>query len=199
MITAKQIRKLMSFTTGVGTSEECEGEDVMERVNPDKRARDAGAAFINRQWIAEKIHRITRFVTEWWEKSYDQCFTDYSNAGCKLRLSQASGRQGKREGLKPFHVIAKPLKTETHISNRLWLCDCDEENVIDPDEVTFVHDKAPCMRANKTQHLLQDNNVKFWGNGIWPGNLPDLNVAERIGSIMKDEVEKKMLSETGHN
>ena len=55
------------------------------------------------------------------------------------------------------------------------------------------------MRANKTQHLLQENNVKFWGNDIWPGNSPDLNVAERIGSIIKDEVEKKMLSETGHN
>ncbi|CAF1312927.1 unnamed protein product [Rotaria sordida] len=75
----------------------------------------------------------------------------------------------------------------------------NEENVIDPDEVTFVHDKAPCMRANKTQYFLQGNNVKFWDNGIWPGNSPDLNVAKRIGSINKDEVEKKMLSETGHN
>ena len=169
-----------------------------------------------------------------------------------------------REGIKPFHVIPKPLKSETYISDRLWLCDwlkdwtaedflhlapsdefyiwtvrrpnyqndrvwaksiediteheryremvkyqscvggfimftckrllwtikdkgeswkgqyfCDivliqnvipflknEENVIDPDEVIFVHDKAPCMRANKTQHLLKDNDVKFWGNDI---------------------------------
>jgi hypothetical protein len=202
-----------------------------------------------------------------------------------------------REGLKPFHIIPKPFKSETHISDRLWLCDrledwteedflhlapsdefyvwlvrrpnyqndriwalsiedieederhremaqhqicigifimftCkrllwvikdkgeswngeyfreiiltqnvmpflnNEENVIDPDEVTFVYDKAPCMRANKTQHLLQENNVKFWGNDIWAGNSPDLNVAKRIGSIIKDEVEKKMLSETEHN
>ena len=28
-----------------------------------------------------------------------------------------------REGLKPFHVIPKPLKPETHMSDRLWLCD----------------------------------------------------------------------------
>jgi hypothetical protein len=75
----------------------------------------------------------------------------------------------------------------------------NEENVIDPDEVTFVHDKAPCMKANKTQHLFQDNDVKFWGNDIWPGNSPDLNVAEHIRSIIKDEVEKKMLSEAGNN
>ena len=75
----------------------------------------------------------------------------------------------------------------------------DEENVIDPDEVIFVHDKAPCMRANMTQHLIQDSDIKFWGNDIWPGNSPDLNVAEHFGSIIKDEVEKKMLSEVGNN
>ena len=297
-----------------------------------REVRDAGATFINRQWVAEKVHRTTRFVTEWWEKTYDQCFADYSNSGRKLKLSQAgqdtilnaSGKQRRscsvvakeiaekhkeyvvprtinnyrhREGLKPFHVIPRPLKTETHISDRLWLCDwlkewtkedflhlapsdefyvwtirrpnyqndriwatsiedieederyrelvkhqacigifimftCkrllwvikdkgeswtgqyfrdvilmqnvfpflrDEENVIDPDEVIFVHDKAPCMRANKTQHLIQDNDIKFWGNDIWPGNSPDLNVAEHFGSIIKDEVEKKMLSEVGNN
>ena len=63
----------------------------------------------------------------------------------------------------------------------------NEENVIDPDEVVFVHDKAPCMRANQIQHLLRDNGVKFWGNDIWPGNSPDLNVT------IKDEVKKKVI------
>ena len=48
-------------------------------------------------------------------------------------------------------------------------------------------------------HLFQDNDVKFWGNDIWRGNSPDLNVAEHIGSIIKDEVEKKMLPEAGSN
>ncbi|CAF3029224.1 unnamed protein product [Rotaria sp. Silwood2] len=75
----------------------------------------------------------------------------------------------------------------------------NEENIIDVDEVTFVPDKAPCMRANMTQHLLYDNAIQFWGNDIWPGNSPDLNVAEHIGTIIKDEVEKKMLLETEHN
>jgi hypothetical protein len=59
----------------------------------------------------------------------------------------------------------------------------NEENVIDPNEIIFVHDKAPCMRANRTQHLLQDNNIKFWGYDIWPGNSPDLNVTEHIFKI----------------
>lgn len=54
-----------------------------------REGRDAGATLINRQWIADKIHRTTRFVSDWWEKSYDQCFADYSNTGAKLKLSEA--------------------------------------------------------------------------------------------------------------
>ncbi len=41
--------------------------------------------------------------------------------------------------------------------------------------------------------------LNLGGNDIWSGNSPDLNVAEHIGTIIKDEVEKKMLSETGHS
>ncbi|CAF3372808.1 unnamed protein product, partial [Rotaria sp. Silwood2] len=74
----------------------------------------------------------------------------------------------------------------------------NEENAIDVDEVVFVHDKVPCMKANMTQQLIQDNNINFWGNNIWHGNSPDLNVAEHIGTIIKDEFEKRMLSETGN-
>ena len=140
------------------------------------------------------------------------------------------------------------LKTETHVSDRLWLCDWltdwNEEDFLHPassdefhvrvirrpnyqkndriwaksvdnieederyfrdiiliknvmpflkNESIFVHDKAPCMRANQTQHLLQDNGVKFWGNDIWPVNSPNLNVAEHIGTILKDEVEKQVI------
>ncbi|CAF1239094.1 unnamed protein product [Rotaria magnacalcarata] len=184
-----------------------------------------------------------------------------------------------REGLQHFHVIPKPLKSGTHISDRLWLCDwfkdwteqhflhlgssdeffvwivrrqnyqddriwaknveyieederiyeiirhqacikvfimftCkrllwvikdkgeswtgqyfhdviltehvipflkNEEHVIDPDEVIFVYDKAICMRANRTQHLFQDNDVKFWDNDTWPENSTDLNMTEILG------------------
>ncbi len=69
-----------------------------------REARDGGAAFISRQWIADKIHRSARFVTQWWEKAYDECFTDYSECGRNLKLSQdsqniilnASGKQKKK-------------------------------------------------------------------------------------------------------
>jgi hypothetical protein len=119
-----------------------------------REARDAGAAFITRQWVAEKVHRSIRFVSQWWEKSYDEFFADYSACGRNLKLSEesqniilnASDKQRKssstvakeiaerqkeyiarstidnyrhRAGLKLFHVIQKPLKTETHISDRL--------------------------------------------------------------------------------
>jgi hypothetical protein len=202
-----------------------------------------------------------------------------------------------RQGLKPFHVIAKLLKTNTHIEDRKWLAkfvdDWTEEdfmnmapsdeffvyatrkpnhkndriwaksiegistdeiyrevvhnptcigifvmftakkllwvlkekgeswncvyfreiiiqqhvipflrdpiNVLDTNEVTFLHDKAPCMRANATQHLLEVEGVKFWGNSIWAGNSPDMNPAEHIGAIIKDKVEELMASEDRRN
>jgi hypothetical protein len=73
----------------------------------------------------------------------------------------------------------------------------DPENVLVVGEAVHVHDKAPCMRAKATQHLLKSENVEFWGNHVWPGNSPDLNPAENIGAIMKDEVEARMLDERG--
>ena len=71
----------------------------------------------------------------------------------------------------------------------------DPRNAVDVTQVTFLHDKAPCMKALRTQTLLRENNVDFFGNDKWPGNSPDLNVCENLGSIMKNEVEKRMLSE----
>jgi hypothetical protein len=170
-------------------------------------------------------------------------------------------RERHRQGLKPFHVIAKLLKTSTHIEDRKWLANyvadwieedflhvapsdeffiyavrkpnhqndriCaksiedinDDEryreivqgtrcigifimftakkllwvlneegqswdgayfreiilqqhvipflrnpnNVLDTDAVLFLHDKAPCVKANATQHLLEDEGLQFWG------------------------------------
>ena len=38
----------------------------------------------------------------------------------------------------------------------------DPRNVIDADEVTFLHDKAPCMKAIATQQLLRTNGIDFF-------------------------------------
>jgi len=37
----------------------------------------------------------------------------------------------------------------------------NEENVMHVNEVTLVHDKAPCMKANMTQQLIHDNDASF--------------------------------------
>ncbi len=40
------------------------------------------------------------------------------------------------------------------------------ENVVDVEQVTFIHEIAPCIRANATQQLLVDNEIDFWGNNV---------------------------------
>ena len=47
--------------------------------------------------------------------------------------------------------------------------------------------------------LYKSFNITFWDNDIWPSNSPDLNVAEHIGTKIKDEIERKLLLETDEN
>lgn len=44
-----------------------EEQRIIDRVNcvTFREARGASAAFITRQWIAEKVHRSIRFVSQW--------------------------------------------------------------------------------------------------------------------------------------
>ncbi len=37
------------------------------------------------------------------------------------------------------------------------------ENVLVVGETTFVHDRAPCIKANKTQDYLKSKGIPFWG------------------------------------
>ena len=37
--------------------------------------------------------------------------------------------------------------------------------------------------------MQRDNGINFFGNDLWPGNCPDLNPAENLGSIIMDRVE----------
>ena len=62
----------------------------------------------------------------------------------------------------------------------------DPQNVLDVPQVTFLHDKAPYMKALRTQNLLKDSNIDFFGNEEWPGNSSNLNACQNIGSIVKD-------------
>lgn len=73
----------------------------------------------------------------------------------------------------------------------------DPDNVLVVGETTFVHDRAPCMKANKTQEYLKRKEIQFWGNDLWPGNSPDLNPTENLGEVVKNRVEEKMHKEIG--
>ncbi|CAF4985287.1 unnamed protein product [Rotaria sp. Silwood1] len=75
----------------------------------------------------------------------------------------------------------------------------DPKNVLDPSEVVYLHDNASCHKANATQALLKDSGVDFFDRTQWPGNSPDLNVAEDVGSILMDKVESLMIEEHGAN
>jgi len=67
-------------------------------------------------------------------------------------------------------------------------------NVLSVADVTFLHDKAPCCKALTTQELLRESGLDFFSNNEWPSSSPDLNPAEHIGAILKEEVEKKLLA-----
>ena len=64
----------------------------------------------------------------------------------------------------------------------------DAENGEDVDQVTFLHDKAPCFKAMRMQEMLRNSGIDFLDNTVWPGRSPDLNPCENIGAISKDKV-----------
>ena len=68
----------------------------------------------------------------------------------------------------------------------------NEENVLDVNEVVFLHDKAPCFKAMQTQELFRNSGIDFFDNTQWPGNSPDLNPCENVGAIIKDKVEDQL-------
>lgn len=69
------------------------------------------------------------------------------------------------------------------------------DNVIDVEQVTLLHDKAPCFKALATQQMLRDFNIDFFDNSQWPGNSPDINPCENVGAIVKDRVESMLHNE----
>ena len=60
-----------------------------DRVRAVKEARDAGAAFITRKWIAQKLKRSERWVSMNWNKTADECSTEFG-AGRPQQMSQES-------------------------------------------------------------------------------------------------------------
>ena len=65
----------------------------------------------------------------------------------------------------------------------------DAKKIEDVDQVTFLHDKAPCFKAMQTQEMLTNSGIDFFDNTVWPGGSPDLNDCENIKAILKDKVD----------
>ncbi|KAK3878576.1 hypothetical protein Pcinc_016789 [Petrolisthes cinctipes] len=59
----------------------------------------------------------------------------------------------------------------------------DPNCALDVQEATFLHDKAPCIKALATQRLFKDNKIGFFF------------FCEHVGVIMKDRVEGLMQQE----
>ena len=65
----------------------------------------------------------------------------------------------------------------------------NEDCVIDINSATFLHDRAPCYKAAETQELMRSSGIDFFSFSEYPGNSPDLNTTENMGSIVKDRVD----------
>ena len=76
-----------------------------------------------------------------------------------------------REGLKPFHAIPKPLKTETHISDRLWLCDW----LKDWTKEDFLH-LAPADEF----YVWIVRSPNYQNDRIWARSIEDIEEDEGI-------------------
>ena len=314
----------------IGDTEEGRAHDRIKAI-AFKRARDCGAEFITRKWIASELNRSESWVRRNWGKCYADTKTEFKG-GAPDKLSQesknivheSSGRRRKsstnvakeiqvkrqkvvsrqlvdlyrkRSGLRAFHEIRRPKKSRTNIEDRLWfanfLSEWDEDDflhVVPSDEffvylrrrpnfqndriwaqsisdiednerirelearpkcigificfssksmiyvlkpvgqswdgeyfrntileehvipflhnersvlsvgdATFLHDRAPCMKALQTQEMLRLNEIDFFDNSQWPGNSPDLNPTENLGAILKDRVEQKLIADFPNN
>jgi len=176
-----------------------------------REARDAGATFIDRNWIANKLGRSTRWVSSTWNKSPEECFTDFKG-GPPLKLSQESRdivinsslkqkqsnktvaleilhkrnkrvsvstvmRYRKREELKPFHVISKPMKTQTNIEDRLWLCN----QLIDWTETDFLH---LCPSDEFFVYSIRKPNHQ--NDRIYAKRIEDISADERYRELVRN-------------
>ena len=180
-----------------------------------REARDAGASFVTKSWVAERLSRSERFVQANWNRDPYDCAMDTEIIGIGGRtvsiesqdiIARESCRQKKsvrvitkileeergkpksksavhleirRMGFKPFHVVKKPMKSELSLENRLWFCDFLSKW----DEESFLH-LAPSDEVR----------LDFFSTNEYPANSPDLNATENLGAILKERVEKTLIT-----
>ena len=80
-------------------------------------------------------------------------------------------------------------------TEKLIPCHLHPRKVSVPAEVVYFHENAPCHKAHTTQVLPKDYGSDFFGRAQWPGDSPDRNVAEDVGSILTGMVKSLMINE----
>ncbi len=55
-----------------------------------REARDSVAHFIIRKWFAKKLNKSVRSVSDNWNKSEEECHSDFRKCGPPFKLSQQS-------------------------------------------------------------------------------------------------------------
>jgi hypothetical protein len=81
--------------------------------------------------------------------------------------------------LKPFHVIPKALKSETHISDRLWLCNW----LRDWTEEDFVH-----LAPSDEFFVWAVRRPNYQNDRIWAKSIDDIEEDERYCEMIKNQV-----------
>ena len=84
----KTLNLVEKWVKKIGDSEQ---QRVIDRIMcvAFRQARDAGADFMNRKWIVEKLGRSLDWVTRNWNRNPQECFTDFGK-GRPQQLSQES-------------------------------------------------------------------------------------------------------------
>jgi hypothetical protein len=86
-------------------------------------------------------------------------------------------RERHRQGLKSFHVIAKPLKTNTHIEDRKWLANF----VADLTEEDFLH-----VAPSDEFYIYVVRKPNHQNNRIWAKCIEDISIDERYREMVQD-------------
>jgi hypothetical protein len=84
-----------------------------------------------------------------------------------------------REGLKPFHVIPKPLKSETHISDQLCLCDGLKDWI----EGDFLH-----LTSSDKFYVWVVRRPNYQNDRLWARSIEDIEENERHSDMVKHQL-----------